>query len=59
MRDVHLPKYAGINRYADWMPLDVKAAYRYLTRPALGAVSFPKGWDREMTLSWGCDASQP
>jgi cyclase len=30
VRDVHLPQYAGINRYADWMPLDVKAAYRYL-----------------------------
>jgi cyclase len=30
VRDVHLPKYSGINRYADWMPLDVKAAYRYL-----------------------------
>ena len=30
VRDVHLPQYAGINRYNDWMPLDVKAAYRYL-----------------------------
>lgn len=30
VRDVHLPQYAGINRYKDWMPLDVKAAYRYL-----------------------------
>jgi glyoxylase-like metal-dependent hydrolase (beta-lactamase superfamily II) len=32
VRDVHLPQYAGINRYKDWMPLDVKAAYRYLRR---------------------------
>jgi cyclase len=30
VRDVHLPQYAGINRYKDWMPIDVKAAYRYL-----------------------------
>jgi len=30
VREVHLPQYAGINRYQDWMPLDVKAAYRYL-----------------------------
>ena len=30
VREVHLPQYAGINRYKDWMPLDVKAAYRYL-----------------------------
>lgn len=30
IREVHLPQYAGINRYKDWMPLDVKAAYRYL-----------------------------
>jgi cyclase len=30
VRDVHLPQYAGINRYREWMPLDVKAAYRYL-----------------------------
>ena len=30
VRDVQLPQYAGINRYQDWMPLDVKAAYRYL-----------------------------
>lgn len=32
VRDVQLPQYAGINRYKDWMPLDVKAAYRYLRR---------------------------
>jgi cyclase len=32
VRDVNLPQYAGINRYNDWMPLDVKAAYRYLKR---------------------------
>ncbi len=30
MREVHLPQYASIPRYADWMPLDVKATYRYL-----------------------------
>ena len=30
VREVHLPQYAAINRYKDWMPLDVKAAYRYL-----------------------------
>jgi glyoxylase-like metal-dependent hydrolase (beta-lactamase superfamily II) len=30
VREVHLPQYSGINRYKDWMPLDVKAAYRYL-----------------------------
>lgn len=30
VREVHLPQYADINRYKDWMPLDVRAAYRYL-----------------------------
>jgi hypothetical protein len=30
VREVNLPEYAGINRYKDWMPLDVRAAYRYL-----------------------------
>jgi glyoxylase-like metal-dependent hydrolase (beta-lactamase superfamily II) len=30
VRAVHLQQYAGINRYKDWMPIDVKAAYRYL-----------------------------
>ena len=30
VRGVRLPQYAHINRYDDWMPLDVKAAYRYL-----------------------------
>ena len=30
VRDVHLPQYGGINRYREWLPLDVKAAYRYL-----------------------------
>ncbi len=30
VREIHLPQYSGINRYQDWMPLDVKAAYRYL-----------------------------
>lgn len=32
VREVRLPQYAGINRYKDWMPLDVKAAYRYLRK---------------------------
>ena len=27
---VALPQYAHIQRYAEWMPLDVRAAYRYL-----------------------------
>jgi glyoxylase-like metal-dependent hydrolase (beta-lactamase superfamily II) len=30
VRDVNLPQYAHIQRYAEWMPLDVRAAYRYL-----------------------------
>ncbi len=30
MREVKLPDYADIPRYADWLPLDVKATYRYL-----------------------------
>jgi glyoxylase-like metal-dependent hydrolase (beta-lactamase superfamily II) len=28
--EVTLPQYAHIQRYAEWMPLDVRAAYRYL-----------------------------
>ena len=28
--EVALPQYAHIQRYAEWMPLDVRAAYRYL-----------------------------
>jgi glyoxylase-like metal-dependent hydrolase (beta-lactamase superfamily II) len=28
--EVALPQYAGVQRYTEWMPLDVKAAYRYL-----------------------------
>jgi len=28
--EVSLPQYAGVQRYQEWMPLDVKAAYRYL-----------------------------
>jgi cyclase len=30
VREVKLPDYAGIPRYADWLPHDVRAAYRYL-----------------------------
>ena len=30
VREVKLPQYAGIARYADWLPHDVRAAYRYL-----------------------------
>jgi cyclase len=29
-REVALPQYANVQRYAEWMPLDVRAAYRYL-----------------------------
>jgi cyclase len=32
VRDVNLPPYAGVPRYADWLPHDVRAAYRYLRR---------------------------
>jgi cyclase len=32
VREVTLPQYAGIPRYADWLPHDVRAAYRYLRR---------------------------
>jgi cyclase len=28
--EVALPQYANVQRYKEWMPLDVKAAYRYL-----------------------------
>jgi cyclase len=28
--EVHLPQYAALPRYKEWMPLNVKAAYRYL-----------------------------
>ncbi len=28
--EVALPQYADVQRYKEWMPLDVKAAYRYL-----------------------------
>jgi hypothetical protein len=28
--EVALPQYANVQRYEEWMPLDVKAAYRYL-----------------------------
>ena len=30
VREVVLPQYADIPRYADWLPHDVRAAYRYL-----------------------------
>jgi len=30
VREVKLPQYAGIARYADWLPHDVRATYRYL-----------------------------
>jgi glyoxylase-like metal-dependent hydrolase (beta-lactamase superfamily II) len=32
VREVKLPHYADIPRYADWLPHDVRAAYRYLRR---------------------------
>ena len=32
VREVKLPHSAGIPRYADWLPHDVRAAYRYLRR---------------------------
>jgi cyclase len=31
VREVQLPQYADIPRYRDWMPVDVRAAYRYLS----------------------------
>jgi cyclase len=30
VREVRLPQFAGIPRYAEWLPHDVRAAYRYL-----------------------------
>jgi cyclase len=30
VREVSLPQYADIPRYRDWLPIDVKSAYRYL-----------------------------
>jgi hypothetical protein len=30
MQEVTLPQYAHVQRYKEWMPLDVRAAYRYL-----------------------------
>jgi cyclase len=30
VREVRLPQYADIPRYTDWLPHDVRAAYRYL-----------------------------
>jgi cyclase len=29
-REVALPQYANLPRYAEWIPIDVRAAYRYL-----------------------------
>jgi cyclase len=28
--EIHLPQYAGLPRYSEWKPLNVKAVYRYL-----------------------------
>ena len=30
VREVALPQYAHLQRYNEWRPLDVRAAYRYL-----------------------------
>jgi hypothetical protein len=30
VHEVKLPQYADIPRYADWLPHDVRATYRYL-----------------------------
>jgi cyclase len=30
VREVELPQYAHLQRYAEWRPVDVRAAYRYL-----------------------------
>lgn len=30
VREIKLPQYAGLSRYADWLPHDVRATYRYL-----------------------------
>jgi hypothetical protein len=30
VREVKLPQYSEIPRYSDWLPHDVRAAYRYL-----------------------------
>jgi glyoxylase-like metal-dependent hydrolase (beta-lactamase superfamily II) len=32
VREVKLPRYVNIPRYADWLPHDVRATYRYLRR---------------------------
>ena len=32
VHEVSLPQYADIPRYRDWMPINVKSAYRYLRR---------------------------
>jgi cyclase len=32
VREIRLPRYAALPRYAEWLPHDVRAAYRYLNR---------------------------
>jgi len=34
VREVALPQYAHVQRYKEWMPIDVRAAYRYLSSQA-------------------------
>ena len=33
VREVVIPAYAGMQRYREWMPFNVRAAYRYLRGP--------------------------
>jgi hypothetical protein len=35
MQEVTLPQYAHVQRYKEWMPLDVRAAYRYIDLPCV------------------------
>jgi cyclase len=30
VHEITVPQYAGVARYAEWLPIDVRAAYRYL-----------------------------
>ena len=30
VRDVQVPEFAHVSRYKEWMPIDVKAAYRQM-----------------------------
>ncbi len=32
VREVTLPRYAGLPRYAQWLPFNIRAAYRYLRK---------------------------